>query len=146
MKQIASIPILWCAVVALLVSGCVGGGSDPAQAQMSYGASVDATDAIPALAVAAEDDFYADRSLTVDGRIIAVRAGGCTLHLATDATPLVISAARTDAGDCAWQVPSDAQGFAVAAGTLRVEDDTLRLAANGVQVTPVRHSNTAAQQ
>jgi hypothetical protein len=68
--------------------------------------------------------------------------------LATRAAPLVVTAprpaggaARTDAGNCAWQVPNNAQGFAVAAGTLRTVGDTLRLPANGVRVTPVRVSN-----
>jgi len=35
-------------------------------------------------------------------------------------------------------VPAALDGIAVASGTLRVAGDTLRLTANGVQVTPVQ--------
>jgi len=124
-----------------LVLGACGGASDADQAETTYGTPVDATDAMPAPAVAAEDSVYVGHRVTIDGRITAVRASGCTMQVATDAAPLVVTARRTDAGDCAWQVPRDAQGFAVASGTLRVADDTLRLTANGVRVTPVRLSN-----
>lgn len=128
-------------LVGLLLGACGSGASDSNRADTTYGAPIDATDAMPAPAVAAEDSLYRGHRVTIDGRITAVRASGCDMQLATDATPLVVAAPRTDAGDCAWQVPSDAQGFAVAAGTLRTAEDTLRLTANGVRVTPVRISS-----
>jgi len=124
-----------------MVLGACGGASDADRAETTYGAPVDATEAIPAPAVAAEDSLYVGRRVTIDGRIIAVRASGCTVHLATDAVPLMVTARRPEEENCAWQVPRDANGFAVAAGTLRVADDTLRLSANGVRVTPVRVSS-----
>lgn len=128
-------------LVGLLLGSCGSGASDSNRADTTYGAPIDATDAMPASAVAAEDSLYRGHRVTIDGRITAVRASGCDMQLATDATPLVVAASRSEAGDCAWQVPSDAQGFAVAAGTLRTAGDTLRLTANGVRVTPVRISS-----
>jgi hypothetical protein len=136
-----------------LVPAACGGTSDADQAETTYGTPVDATEALPAPAVAAEDSLYVGHTVTIDGRITAVRASGCALHLSTDAAPLVVAAprpkersslraaARTDADGCGWAVPRDATGFAVASGTLRVADDTLRLVANGVRVTPVRLSD-----
>ncbi len=129
-----------CVVVGLLVGGCGETSGDPTGAQDNYGAPVDATDAFPVPAVTAEDSLYRDRALAIDGRIVAVRANGCEVYLAAGRTPLVVTAARTDNGSCAWRVPADTDGFAVAAGTLRAATDTLRLTANGVQVTPVRLS------
>lgn len=128
-------------LVGLLLGACGSGASDSNRADTTYGAPIDATDAMPAPAVAAEDSLYRGHRVTIDGRITAVRASGCDMQLATDATPLVVAASRSEAGDCAWQVPSDAQGFAVAAGTLRTAGGTLRLTANGVRVTPVRVSS-----
>jgi hypothetical protein len=128
-------PIL---LMSLLLGGCGGEGSSPTKAGTTYGTPVDVTNAVPAPAVAAEESLYVDRALAIDGRIKAVRADGCTMVLATGAAPLVVTAARTDAGNCAWQVPNGVQSFAVATGTLRVAADTLRLPANGVRVTPVR--------
>ncbi|PSQ98093.1 MAG: hypothetical protein BRD53_02815 [Bacteroidetes bacterium SW_7_64_58] len=128
-------------LVGLLLGACGSGASDSNRADTTYGAPIDATDAMPAPAVAAEDSLYLGHRVTIDGRITAVWASGCDMQLATDATPLVVAAPRTDAGDCAWQLPSDAQDFAVAAGTLRTAEDTLRLTANGVRVTPVRVSS-----
>ena len=128
-------------LVGLLLGACGSGASDSNRADTTYGAPIDATDAMPAPAVAAEDSLYLGHRVTIDGRITAVWASGCDMQLATDATPLVVAASRSEAGDCAWQVPSDAQGFAVAAGTLRTAEDTLRLTANGVRVTPVRISS-----
>ena len=125
-------------LVGLLLGACGSGASDSNRADTTYGAPIDATDAMPAPAVAAEDSLYRGHRVTIDGRVTAVRASGCDMQLVTAAIPLVVTAARTDAGDCAWQVPGDAQGFVVAAGTLRVAADTLRLTANGVRVTPVR--------
>ena len=128
-------------LVGLLLGACGSGASDSNRADTTYGAPIDATDAMPASAVAAEDSLYLGHRVTIDGRITAVWASGCDMQLATDATPLVVAAPRTDAGDCAWQVPNSAPGVAVAAGTLRTAEDTLRLTANGVRVTPVRVSS-----
>ena len=128
-------------LVGLLLGACGSGASDSNRADTTYGAPIDATDAMPAPAVAAEDSLYLGHRVTIDGRITAVWASGCDMQLATDATPLVVAAPRTDAGDCAWQVPNSAPGVAVAAGTLRTAEDTLRLTANGVRVTPVRVSS-----
>ncbi len=128
-------------LLGLLLGACGSGGSDANEADATYGASIDATTAVPAPAVAAEDSLYVGHALTVDGRITRVGPNGCEVRLDTDATPLVVTTARTDAGNCAWQVPEDAQGVAVAAGTLRVAGDTLRLTANGVRVTPIRLSS-----
>ncbi|MFB6232347.1 MAG: hypothetical protein ABEL04_14450 [Salinibacter sp.] len=125
-----------------MVLGACGGTPDADQAETIYGAPVDATTTFPALAVAAEDSLYVGHILTVGGRITEVGAGGCHLRLDTgDEPPLLVTAARTDDGSCAWQVPAETNGFAVAAGTLRASDDTLRLTANGVRVTPVRVSS-----
>ena len=128
-------------LVGLLLGACGSGASDSNRADTTYGAPIDATDAMPAPAVAAEDSLYLGHRVTIDGRITAIRAGGCEVQLAIDATPLVVAAPRTDAGNCAWQVPNSAPGVAVAAGTLRTAGDTLRLTANGVRVTPVRVSS-----
>ena len=128
-------------LVGLLLGACGSGASDSNRADTTYGAPIDATDAMPAPAVAAEDSLYLGHRVTIDGRITAVWASGCDMQLATDATPLVVAAPRTDAGDCAWQVPNSAPGVAVAAGTLRTAEDTLRLTANGVRVTPVHISS-----
>jgi len=152
-------------LVSLLLAACGSGTSDSNRAGTTYGAPIDATNAMPIPAVAVEDSLYRGHKVTIDGRITAVRAGGCEMELATEAAPFIVTAPRpkgaprakrgsarrggsgsqaaprTDAGGCAWRVPSDAQGFAVAAGTLRTAGDTLRLTANGVRVTPVRISS-----
>ena len=128
-------------LVGLLLGACGSGASDSNRADTTYGAAVDATEAVPAPAVAAEDSLYLGHRVTIDSRITAIRAGGCEVQLAIDAAPLVVAAPRTDAGDCAWQVPNSAPGVAVATGTLRTAEDTLRLTANGVRVTPVRISS-----
>ena len=128
-------------LVGLLLGACGSGASDSNRADTTYGAPIDATDAMPAPAVAAEDSLYRGYRVTIDGRITAVWASGCEVELATEAAPFIVAAPRTDAGDCAWQLPSDAQDFAVAAGTLRTAGDTLCLTANGVRVTPVRISS-----
>ncbi|PSQ72008.1 MAG: hypothetical protein BRD26_03135 [Bacteroidetes bacterium QH_1_64_81] len=141
MRVLSHVLISFFCVLGLLMGGCRGGG-DPTKVEKNYGAAVDATEAVPAPAVAAEDSLYLGHRVTIDGRITAIRAGGCEVQLAIDAAPLVVAASRSEAGDCAWQVPNDAQGFAVAAGTLRTAGDTLRLTANGVRVTPVRVSNS----
>jgi hypothetical protein len=139
--------------LGLLLGGCGSGSPDPTEAETTYGARVDATEAFPAPVVAAEDSLYIGHRVAIDGRITAVRANGCAIQVATDAAPLVVvaprpkrgssrrAARRTEAGECAWQVPGDAQGFAVAAGTLRVAGDTLRLSASGVRMTSVRLSS-----
>jgi hypothetical protein len=130
---------LWISVVLLLGMAC---GNEtartPSTAQQSYGVSVDASDARPGPAIAAEHDRYVGRYITVDGRITSVSDDGCQVKLDTNtAPPLRIEAPRS-AGDCAWTVPPGTNGIAAATGTLRVSDDALRLSANGVQVTPVR--------
>lgn len=133
-----SVPLLVVAVTGFLLAACGSGTSNPSEAQQTYGAPVDAIDAFPAVAVAAEADAYVGRSLAVDGRIAAVRDDGCTLQLETnEGPPLLVTAVRTEGDGCAWQVPDDEDGVAVAAGPLRLDDDTLRLSANGVEVTPV---------
>lgn len=135
MARLASFVLL-----GFLLVGCGEGVPNPTKAETTYGRPVEAIDALPAPAVAAEENRYVGHRVTVDGRITAVRANGCAMHLATDAVPLVVTAVRTAKENCAWTVPTEAQGFAVAAGTLHVGEDTLRLAANGVRVTPVRLS------
>ena len=127
--------------VIVLVGGVLGacgtGAPDATTAETTHGTPVDATEAVPAPAVAAEDSLYVGRRTVLDGQIAAVGAAGCEVTLETDGRPLVVSASRTDAAGCAWTVPGAAQGVAVAAGTLRAAADTLRLTANGVRVTPV---------
>lgn len=132
-------------LVVLLLAGLLAGGcgndapNNPAEAERTYGASVDATDAIPVPAVAAERDRYLRRHVTVDGRIADVTRDGCVLHLeADDGPPLRVEADRLDDGACRWQIPADTEGFVVAAGSLRTANDTLRLTANGVQITPLQ--------
>lgn len=128
--------------LGVLLSACSSGSSGSADAQTTSGAAVGATHAVPAPAVAAEESLYVGRALAVDGRIASVRTDGCALRLRTDdGPPLLVAVPRTDDGSCAWQVSVGADGFAVAAGTLRVAGDTLRLTANGVRVTPVRTTN-----
>ena len=131
-------------VAGLLLGGCGDGPPpDPAAADTTYGAAVDATDAIPAPAVAAEADRYVGRRVTVDGRIEAVTQNGCTVYLATDGgAPLRVDAARDSADTCLWQLPLGSDGIAAATGPLRADGDTLRLSANGVQVTPVQISKS----
>lgn len=134
-------PELFLPVIIGLLGACGPNASSPSDAQQTYGAPVDGTAAIPAVAVAAEADMYTSHALTVDGRIVAVREGGCALRLATEeGPPLQVVAPRSRTEACAWQVPSGQDGIVVAAGTLRVDGDTLRLTANGVQVTPLRVS------
>lgn len=142
MMHLTGTPILYAVLVGLLLSGCGGDApQNPAAAEQTYGAPVDATDAIPVPAVAAEAARYTGGRVTVDGRVVGVKRDGCTLQLATDGgVPLRVDARRTGEEPCAWQVPAGTDGFAVAAGTLRVAADTLRLSANGVQVTPVQMS------
>ena len=131
-------------VAGLLLGGCGDGPPPtPAAADTTYGAAVNATDAIPAPAVTAEADRYVGRRVTVDGRIGAVAQDGCTVYLRTDdGPPLRVDAARDSTGTCAWQLPAGRDGIAAATGTLRADGDTLRLPANGVQVTPVQISET----
>ncbi|MFB6249150.1 MAG: hypothetical protein ABEL97_11330 [Salinibacter sp.] len=129
--------------VALLLSlGACGGGAprSPAAADTTYGAAVAVAGALPAPAVAAEATRYVGRRVTVDGRVVGVAPEGCGLRLdAGDGPPLRVDAPRPG-GACAWQVPTALDGIAAAAGTLRAAGDTLRLTANGVQVTPVQVS------
>ena len=131
-------------LVGLLLGGCGDGPPpDPAAADTTHGAAVDATDAIPAPAVAAEPNRYVGRRVTVDGRIERVAQDGCAVYLHTDGgPPLRVDAARDSTGPCAWQLPPGSDGIAAATGPLRADGDTLRLPANGVQVTPVRISET----
>lgn len=129
-------------ILGLVLGACGFGSSDPAGTQSTYGAAIDATEAVPAPAVAAEESLYLGRVLAIDGRIVGVGADGCALRLDTgNESPLLVRSARTDNGSCTWQVPTKTDGFAVAAGMLRVADDTLSLTANGVRVTPVRLSS-----
>lgn len=131
------------AVLLVLLLGACGGDApkNPAAAEQTYGTPVDATDAIPAPAVAAESARYTGHRVTVDGRIADVTQDGCALHLGTDGgPPLRVDASRTGKGTCLWQVRGGTDGFAVVAGTLRADGDTLRLSANGVQVTPVQRT------
>ncbi len=130
-------------LTALLV---VGGCSDevpsnPDAADTTYGTPFDPTDAVPVPAVAAEPDRYRGRRVTVDGRVRTVSQEGCTLQLDTETgPPLRVEAIRSGEDSCAWQIPAGTEGIAVAAGTLRVDADTLRLTANGVRVTPLQQS------
>ncbi len=139
MMHLTGTPILHAVLVGLLLSGCGGDApQNPAAAEQTYGAPVDATDAIPVPAVAAEAARYTRSRVTVGGRIAGVMQDGCVLHLATGVgSPLRVDATRTGEGACRWQVPGGTDGFAVVAGTLRADGDALRLSANGVRVTPV---------
>lgn len=130
--------LLLLAVPPLIVACGSDAPENPIEAQQTYGAPVDATDAIPVPAAAAEQDRYLGRRVTIDGRIIRIRSDGCALTLDTgDNAPLRVEASRIPDDGCAWQIPAETRGFAVAVGSLRVERDTLHLTANGVQVTPV---------
>ncbi len=126
-----------------MLAACGTGGTEPnaTGADETRGTPVDATAALPASAVAAEAGIYEGRPVTVDGRIAAVGATGCEVTLTPGSRPLVVAAPHSEADGCAWAVPGAARGFVVAAGTLRIADDTLRLTANGVRVTPVRISD-----
>lgn len=129
--------------LAILCTACGDEeGRTPATAQQSYGSVVAGAEATPGPAVAAEAARYAGHRVTVDGRITRVGADGCRLALDTkSAAVLRVEAPRSGEG-CAWAVPTGTDGMAVATGTLRVENDSLRLSANGVQVTPVRVETT----
>lgn len=127
---------------ALLLGACGSGASNPTKARQTYGTAVDATDAIPAVAVAAEAELYAEQPLTVDGRIASVRDDGCALQLKTEGQPLVVTAVQTEAEGCAWKVPVGKDGIAAAAGSLRADTDTLRVVASGVEIAPLRLSDS----
>jgi len=126
-------------LATLFLAGCGGNAPpNPTDAQHTYGASVDPADALPGTAVFAERDRYAGRRVTVEGRIAGVEQGGCAIRLATDnGSSLRFEATREEDGSCAWSVPTDLKGFAVARGTLRA-DSALHLPVDGVQVTPFR--------
>ena len=132
-------PLLHLILAGLLLGGCSDAPPPtPAAADTTYGAAVATADALPAPAVAAERARYVGLPVTVDGRVVDVAPDGCGLRLdAGEGPPLRVDAARPD-GACAWRVPTALDGIAVAAGTLRAAGDTLRLTANGVQVTPVQ--------
>jgi hypothetical protein len=140
MMRVARIRLFLIVVAGILGGGCGGDvPQNPTAADTTYGAAVDAIDAVPAPAVAAEPERYAGRRVPVDGRIVDVTPDGCALRLDTETgPPLRVEALRTGADTCAWRVPTDTEGFAVATGPLRTKRDTLRLSANGVQVTPVQ--------
>jgi len=132
-------PLLPLIVVGLLLSGCGGSSPNPTAAQQTYGAAVDAIDAIPVPAIVADRDRYLGTRVPLDGRIAGVRRDGCGLRLATnDGPPLHVNAARSGENACTWQVPSGTEGVVVATGTLRVGADRLRLTANGIHVTPLK--------
>ena len=134
-----SLSVLVAPILGLLFSACGNEAVSPTQAQQTFGTSVTVTDAIPASAVAAEPNRYLGRRVTVDGRIAARGDNGCTVNLDTEnGPPLRIEAIRSENDTCTWQVPAELDGIAAATGTLRAENDTLRLSANGVQVTPVQ--------
>jgi hypothetical protein len=76
--------------------------------------------------------------VVVDGRIAAVRRDGCRLLLDAAERPPIRVDAPHPADSCAWTLPASLDGVAAAAGTLHADGDTLRLSANGVQVTPVQ--------
>lgn len=124
--------------VFLVAGGCTEDTPpNPMEAARGYGAPVSETDAVPVPALAAEPDRYAGRTVTADGRIARVTNSGCTLVLDGEGQPsLRIDAVRTD-NECTWKLPRDASGFAVAAGTLRRTEDTLRMSARGVELTPI---------
>ncbi len=140
MRHSSTVAVLFIVLGGILSVGCEDDApSNPATAQQTHGAAVDPTDALPVPAVTAERDRYLGRRVTLDGRIAGVKQNGCTLLLASDdGPPPRIEAARSDDGTCAWHVDPNVEGFAIASGTLRAVDDTLRLAASGVQVTPLR--------
>jgi hypothetical protein len=140
MRHSSTVAVLFIVLGGILSVGCEDGvPPNPAAAQQTYGAAVDPTDALPVPAVTAERSLYRGRRVTLDGRIAGMKQNGCTLQLASDGGPPPrIEAARSDDGTCAWHVDSDVEGFAVASGTLRAVGDTLRLAASGVQITPLR--------
>lgn len=131
------------AATGFLVWGCGDAPQHPSKAQQTYGASVDATGAIPAPALVAENDQYIGRRVVVDSRIMDRTDNGCALVLETEqAAPLRIEASSSDDGSCAWQVPRGTDGFALAAGTLQTSGDTLSVRTNGVRVTPVQLSES----
>jgi len=137
-------PLLHLILASLLLGGCGGEPPpNPAAADTTYGAAVAAADALPASAVAAEPDRYLGRRVSVDGRITKVWEAGCAFTLDTGVdTSLVVEAARGNDGECEWVLPPNTDGIAATTGPLRVAGDTLRLSANGVQVTPVRISKS----
>ncbi len=139
MMQFLKESLLPLLLLSVILGGCGDDSpADPAAAQQIYGSPVDPTDAIPAPALAAEARRYVGDRVTVDGRIASVTRDGCTLHLATDGgPPLRVDAPRTEEASCAWRVPGGTKGFTVTSGTLRTDRDTLRLLANGVQITPL---------
>lgn len=138
--RFAMVRLFFVVIAGSLVAGCGNHTAEnPEAAQQTYGISVSAADAIPVAAVVADLSRYEGRRISVDGRIAKVSRNGCRLYLENaDGPTLRVDAARTENGTCAWQVPLDTEGFAVAAGTLRSESDTLHLAANGLQITPAR--------
>lgn len=121
-------PALLAALLALLVGmvGCASDETTPNEsADTAYGAAVDAGTALPVQHVADRPDAFADQTLVLEGRVSAVcEQKGCWLALDTgaDTPPLRVEVARTDAGEYAFTVPTDASGWATVQGRLVAED------------------------
>lgn len=139
MTGLSSVQFFSLLTVFLVTGGCTEDTPpDPMEAERGYGAPVSETDAVPVPAIAAEPDRYVGHTVTADGRIVRVSNSGCTLVLDGEGQPsLRIDAVRTET-ECAWKLPRDARGFAVATGTLRRTEDTLHMSTRGVELTPMR--------
>lgn len=95
-----------------------------APAATTYGAEVDAAQALPAEAVLADAERYAGQPVTVEGRVVEVcQKKGCWLTLdAGEGRGIRILTARTPEGDYVYTVPKDLSGQrAVVHGTLKAE-------------------------
>lgn len=121
-------PALLAALLTLLV-GIVGCTSEETasneSADTEYGAAVDAGTALPVQHVTDQPDAFVDQTLVLEGRVSSVCTHkGCWLALDTgaDTPPLRVEVARTDAGEYAFTVPTDASGWAAVQGRLVAED------------------------
>ena len=102
----------------------VEGAASAEPAATTYGAEVDAAQALPAEAVLAEADRYAGQPVTVEGRVVEVcQKKGCWLTLdAGEGRGIRILTARTPEGGYVYTVPKDISGRrAVVHGTLKAE-------------------------
>lgn len=87
--------------------GCQPEAPEPTEAsQLELGAPVRTAEAVPAPAIAAEPQSYANRTVTVEGRITEVcQKKGCWWTLDTGDRPIRVHVARTKGGDYAFTIP-----------------------------------------
>ena len=120
----SSAALRWLTALVLVVgmTGCAGDtASPPASAESAHGKTMDAGTALPAQHVAERLGTFADQTLVLEGRVSSVcERKGCWLALDTgaDTPPLRVEVARTETGEYAFTVPTNASGWATVQGRL----------------------------